>query len=86
MRALLEDAVTKGASLLHGSLFNENDGANRIRPVVLEDVKSGMDVYHRESFGPSVSLYVVSDDEQALTLANDTPYGLTAAVFTEDLR
>lgn len=86
VRALLEDAVTKGASLLHGSLFNENDRTNRIRPVVLEDVKPGMNVYYQESFGPSVSLYVVTDDEQALTLANDTTYGLTAAVFTEDLR
>lgn len=86
VRALLEDAVTKGASLLHGSLFNENDRANSIRPVVLEDVKPDMNVYHQESFGPSVSLYVVTDDEQALKLANDTAYGLTAAVFTEDLR
>ncbi|KAH8691511.1 Aldehyde/histidinol dehydrogenase [Talaromyces proteolyticus] len=86
VQALLDDAVKKGASVLHGSLFYADDGGNRLRPVVLEDVKPGMRIYHEESFGPSVSLYTVADDEQALQLANDTPYGLTAAVFTEDLR
>ncbi|CRG89111.1 hypothetical protein PISL3812_06146 [Talaromyces islandicus] len=86
VRALLDDAVNKGASVLHGSLSGAGDGNNRLRPVVLEEVKPGMNIYHEESFGPSVSLYTVADDEQALQLANDTAYGLTAAVFTEDLR
>jgi acyl-CoA reductase-like NAD-dependent aldehyde dehydrogenase len=59
---------------------------NRLLPMVVEDVQPGMDIYYNESFGPSVSLYTFTDDEQALKLANDTAYGLTGAVFTEDLR
>ena len=45
-----------------------------------------MDVFNTESFGPTVSLYTVASDEAAIELANDTDYGLSAAVYTEDLR
>jgi acyl-CoA reductase-like NAD-dependent aldehyde dehydrogenase len=86
VRGLVQDAVTKGANLLYGSLSDGSEGVNRLLPVVVEDVQPGMDIYYNESFGPSVSLYTFTDDEQALKLANDTAYGLTGAVFTEDLR
>lgn len=42
--------------------------------------------YHTESFGPTVSLFVVESDDEAIKLANDMEYGLAAAVLTEDLR
>ncbi|OQN95135.1 hypothetical protein B0A48_18812, partial [Cryoendolithus antarcticus] len=45
-----------------------------------------MDIYHTESFGPTVSVIVVRSDEEAIKIAKDTDYGLSAAVFTEDLR
>ena len=45
-----------------------------------------MDIYHSESFGPTVSIFVVETEEEALRLANDTEYGLSSAVFIEDLR
>jgi len=45
-----------------------------------------MDLYRTESFGPTVSFIVVDTEEEALRIANDTEYGLSAAVFTEDLR
>ncbi|KAJ5270833.1 hypothetical protein N7505_006591 [Penicillium chrysogenum] len=86
VRGLVQDAVTKGANLLYGSLSDVNEGVNRLLPMVVEDVQPGMDIFYNESFGPSVSLYTFTDDEQALKLANDTAYGLTGAVFTEDLR
>ncbi|KAK4951118.1 hypothetical protein LTR28_006898 [Elasticomyces elasticus] len=45
-----------------------------------------MDIFYTESFGPSVALISVKDDEEAIELANDTEYGLSGSVFTEDLR
>ena len=44
-----------------------------------------MDLYHEESFGPMVSLITVQSEEEAVELANDTEYGLSASVFTRDL-
>jgi len=54
--------------------------------VVVEKVTKDMDLYNTESFGPTVSLYTVASDDAAIELANDTDYGLSAAVYTEDLR
>ena len=53
---------------------------------VVETVDPSMDMYFTEGFGPTVSLFVVGSDEEAIKLANDTEYGLTSAIFTEDLR
>ncbi|KAH8892863.1 aldehyde dehydrogenase [Thozetella sp. PMI_491] len=86
---LVNDALSKGASLVHGSLpasGSETEGKNRMRPVVLEGIKTEMKIYLEESFGPSVSLYTVESDDQALALANRSSFGLSSAVFTEDLR
>jgi acyl-CoA reductase-like NAD-dependent aldehyde dehydrogenase len=44
-----------------------------------------MDLYYNESFGPTVSLFVVDNEEEAIRVANDTEYGLTSAVFTKNL-
>lgn len=49
-------------------------------------VTKDMDIYHEESFGPTVSLITVESEEEAIALANDTEYGLAAAVFTKDLK
>ena len=84
-KKLLSDAVSKGAGVLWGDV-DGNDGKTRMRPVVIEKVTEDMDIYHTESFGPTVSLYVVKNDEEAIRIANDTEYGLSSAVFTQDLR
>ncbi|CAH0052300.1 unnamed protein product [Clonostachys solani] len=88
-RGLVVDAISKGAVAVHGELPSpgeDGDGRNRMHPVVVEGITQDMDIYYKESFGPSVSLYTVDDDNQALTLANDSSFGLTAAIFSEDLR
>jgi acyl-CoA reductase-like NAD-dependent aldehyde dehydrogenase len=85
-KSLLQDAIGKGAVVIHGDASHDADMKTAMRPVVIEQVKPGMDVYHSESFGPTVSLYTVASDEAAVDLANDTDYGLSAAVYTEDLR
>lgn len=85
-KKLLADAVSKGANVLYGDHEANEDSKTKMRPVIIENVKEGMDIYHTESFGPTVSLYSVKSDEEALRIANDTDYGLASAVFTEDLR
>lgn len=85
-KKLLKDAVSKGASLLHGDVDAEETSKTRLRPIVVSKVTPEMDIYKTESFGPSVSLIEVESEEEALRIANDTEYGLTSSVFTENLR
>jgi acyl-CoA reductase-like NAD-dependent aldehyde dehydrogenase len=60
--------------------------AAQMKPIVIAGVTPEMDIYKIESFGPTVSLFEVESEEEALRIANDTEYGLSSAVFTEDLR
>jgi acyl-CoA reductase-like NAD-dependent aldehyde dehydrogenase len=85
-RGLVRDAVSKGAGILIGDANTEELSNTRMRPIVIDRVTKEMDVYQIESFGPSVSLFVVDTDAEAIMLANDTEYGLTAAVYTENLK
>ncbi|KAK0884452.1 hypothetical protein LTR87_001795 [Friedmanniomyces endolithicus] len=82
---LLADAVAKGGKVIAGDVDPREDSAYRMRPVIVSDVKKGMDLYYTESFGPSVSLIAVESDEEAIEIANDTEYGLSGAVFTQNL-
>jgi acyl-CoA reductase-like NAD-dependent aldehyde dehydrogenase len=77
---LVEDATAKGARVLAGG---DADG-NVIAPTVLADVTPAMRVYEEESFGPVVTIVPVDGDDEAVRVANDTQYGLAAAVFGED--
>jgi acyl-CoA reductase-like NAD-dependent aldehyde dehydrogenase len=83
---LLSDAVAKGASTVFGDATATAPTPTSLRPVIVENITKDMDLYAKESFGPTVSLFVVDTEEEAITLANDTEYGLVASVFTEDLR
>lgn len=86
VKKLLQDAKGKGATLLNGDLEATESTPTRLRPIIVKGVTTDMDLYKTESFGPSVALYEVDSEEEALRIANDTEYGLTSAVFTEDLR
>jgi aldehyde dehydrogenase (NAD+) len=77
----LEDARQKGAKLLTGGTHQEQF----YRPKVLAGVTGDMRIYHEESFGPIVSIIRPRDAEDALRIANDTSYGLSSAVITNDL-
>ena len=85
-KKLIDDALGKGASLLYGDANATEPSPTRMRPVIINNVNPEMDIYKTESFGPTVSVYEVETEEEALRIANDTEYGLTSAVFTEDLR
>ena len=84
-KKLITDATSKGAKLLVGDIDHVEASKYRMRPVVVSDVKKGMDLYYTESFGPSVSLISFETEEEAIEIANDTEYGLSGAVFTENL-
>ena len=79
------DAVEKGAKVLTGDVEQNEDSETRMRPIVVQGVKKGMDMFYTESFGPTISLYSAKDEDEALALANDTEYGLSSALFTKDL-
>jgi benzaldehyde dehydrogenase (NAD) len=78
---LIADATGKGATVVTGG---EADGLV-LRPTVLDNVTADMDVYSEESFGPVVGLVHVNGTDEAVRVANDTEYGLAAAVFGEDV-
>ena len=81
VRRHIEDAVAKGARLLTGGDWI----GNRCRPTILLDVDEEMTVCREETFGPVTSIYPVADFDEAVRRANDTEYGLSAAIFTRDI-
>jgi benzaldehyde dehydrogenase (NAD) len=81
VQRLIDDAVAKGARQVAGGAA---DGV-LMSAVVLDGVTPAMEIYAEESFGPSVSVIRVKDEAEAIAVANDTEYGLSAAVFTRDI-
>lgn len=80
VRSLIDDALAAGARLLTGG---EADGV--LMPAhVVDHVTPAMKLFRDESFGPVVGIIRAADEAEAITLANDTEYGLSAAVFTRD--
>lgn len=77
----VKEAVSSGAKLVTGG--NEENGV--LTPTILEDTTSDMKVCANEVFGPVVSVMGYSDFDEALDQANDTKYGLQAAVFTSNI-
>ena len=78
------DAVAKGARVLAGG--HRRAGAGTFyEPTVLADVDHSMECMTEETFGPTLPVMKVRDADEAIRLANDTPYGLQASVYTRDL-
>jgi len=88
IRKQVHDAVEAGAkSLIPEELFASSEignleGTAYVPPQVLVDVDHTMDMMIVESFGPVVGIQKVSSDEEAIRLMNDSPYGLTASIWT----
>lgn len=85
VREQIADAVSKGAkALVDPKLFPADDGGAYIMPQILVNVDHSMAFMKDETFGPAVGIMKVKSDEEALELMNDSPYGLTASLWTQD--
>ncbi|WP_326781102.1 succinic semialdehyde dehydrogenase [Streptomyces longwoodensis] len=82
----VEEAVAKGARVLAGGVARPDVGPYFFEPTVLDGVTEPMAVCTEETFGPVVSVYRFRTEDEAVDLANSTPYGLNASVWTRDGR
>lgn len=89
LRDELHDQVVRsidaGARLVLGGVVPDGPGAF-YPPTILADVAPGMAVYHEETFGPVATIITADDEADAIRIANDSDFGLGAAVFTTDVR
>jgi acyl-CoA reductase-like NAD-dependent aldehyde dehydrogenase len=82
MEAFIADAISKGASLVAGGKVT----GSVVEATLLDGVKPGMRSYDEESFGPVKPVVRVKDEDEAIRVANDTEYGLSAAVYSRDIK
>ena len=97
LQSLVSDALSTGAHLLYGNNDENDDGKSlgvlqqgsagvHFEPVVLGGVEENMAIWQEEVFGPVVGVMIAEDEDHAVKMANTTGYGLSAAIFTRDLR
>ena len=82
VRAQIQDAVNRGAKRLLN--IKDRPGTPYLPPEVLVEVDHGMALMTEETFGPVVGIQAVAEDQEAIQLMNDSRYGLTASVWTQD--
>lgn len=85
VQAHIDDAVSKGAEVLAGGEVEMLDGGKYLRPTILAGVSPDMAVMREETFGPVIPVTVFDDLDAAIAQANDTEYGLSAAVLAGSL-
>ncbi|THA84756.1 succinic semialdehyde dehydrogenase [Streptomyces sp. A0592] len=82
----VDEAVAKGATLVAGGTARPDIGPLFYEPTILDGVEAPMAVCGEETFGPVVSIYRFTDEEQAIAEANATAYGLNSSVWTKSAR
>lgn len=89
---MIATAIDSGAQIIQGSVDTDTsiDASSatsvRMGPVIFENVKQDSAIWQDESFASLAAVMVVDSDDEAVRVANEGGYGLSAAIFTEDLR
>ncbi len=78
----INDALSKGAKILYGGLHDDN----KVKPAVIVDVNHSMLVMKEETFGPMIPIQKFNSLEEAVSLANDCSYGLSASIWTSNIK
>lgn len=93
VESMISDALSSGAELIHGDVDTSSNTKNTtdksgvwLAPVILGGVKEDTKIWQEEAFASLAVCKIVDNDEEAIKVANSGGYGLSAAVFTEDLR
>ena len=87
-KKLVKAALDQGAQVVLGNSKESLEpdlSSTGMRPIILTNVDADSELHTYESFGPSVVIYTFETENEALSIANDTKYGLSGAVFTKDL-
>jgi succinate-semialdehyde dehydrogenase/glutarate-semialdehyde dehydrogenase len=82
---MIDKAVADGATLVHGGQRTDL-GPCYVQPTILGDVTEAMEIFHSEIFGPVLQVIKFRSDEEAVAMANNTPFGLAAYMYTNDYR
>ena len=85
IRTQSKNAISSGAKPLIDPLFFPQDSGTYVMPQIFVDVTHSMSIMRDESFGPVVGIMPVENDQEAIKLMNDSPFGLTASVWTQDI-
>ncbi len=86
VEAQLRDASARGAQILTGGNRRPDLGQNFLEPAVVAQVEHSMQLMREETFGPVIAIQAVASAEAAIALANDSPFALSASVWTSDAR
>ena len=81
---LIEDSLANGANILIGGNRSKL-GKNFIEPTIIENIRKDMRIFSEEIFGPVATLLKFKTEAEAVSLANDTEYGLAAYFYTQDI-
>ncbi|AYG63031.1 NAD-dependent succinate-semialdehyde dehydrogenase [Rhizobium jaguaris] len=84
VEAHVGDALERGAKLISGGKRNGR-GGNFYEPTILAGVSTAADIFHEETFGPVAPLFRFETEEQAIEMANDTPFGLASYFYARDV-
>ncbi|MEO8965839.1 MAG: aldehyde dehydrogenase family protein [Gammaproteobacteria bacterium] len=85
LESQVDEAIEKGATLVTGGKYLQKFSGFYYSPTILTNVKKNMRIWQEEIFGPVLPILSFENDEEAIQLANDSPYGLGAVIFSKDI-